>query len=554
MGRPYLCLAALVPCLVAACATESDAPAISEDAVLAAESAPIVFEPCGMPPGAPPLAAECANIDVPLDWSSPGGRRINFFVKRIRGSAPGPHKQLWLLQGGPGGSGQAFDFDAPLFAGIDPSFDLYIPDHRGTGRSSLLRCAGLSSPPIDVNACRDDLLRTWGSDGLAAFSTTSAARDVGSVIARTREPGQEVHVYGVSYGTYLAQRYLQVFPRQPTSVTLDGVCQAGLCSLLKYAYWTDHVAQQFMRECAADEVCGAKLGPDPNARMKEALAIADAGTCAGLAGVTGNQVRALMVTFSRMFGYRTFVPPLAYRILRCDAGDVVALQNFAAIVLTPPTAPPMTSPTAPPASTEPPRPFSQALSYNIAFSEMMETPAITRPELEALMSESVFAQYSPAMHDMFDAWPKYDHDEYVGRYPTTDVPVLLLNGTLDAATPIEFAEEVAAHYTRPHQTFVSLPRAVHGTLRGSPTTDGKQCGLELFRQFVTAPTRPLDTSCASRIVPHDFGSNMADAAERWFGTRDLWENPVTPQRKTPARDPELEAELARINDEPAPFF
>ena len=116
---------------------------------------------------------------------------------------------------------------------------------------------------MNVQACADEVQQRWGG-ALGTFSTTTAARDVGHLIERTRAPGQEVHVYGVSYGTYWAQRYMQLFPEQATTVTLDSVCQAGLCSLLKYGYWQDTVYRRFIGECAEDAFCAGKLGAIPS--------------------------------------------------------------------------------------------------------------------------------------------------------------------------------------------------------------------------------------------------------------------------------------------------
>jgi len=496
----------------------------------------VKFETCSLLSSGSDTNAECANIDVPLDWSRPEGQRANFFVKRVKGRAPGPHKQLWLLQGGPGGAGNGFERAVALFQQIGEDVDLYIPDHRGTGRSTLLDC------PSTIGAtarCATELEAQWGREALATFSTTTAARDLGYAIEKTRAPKQETHIYGVSYGTYLAQRYLQIFPTQPTSVVLDSVCQAGLCSLLRHAYWSDRAAQRFWADCKNDALCSGRLGGDPIARVKEAIAIADAGTCAGLArlprGILGNVLHSI----SNNIALRSAAPALVHRILRCDATDVPALEHFTAAVTTPPPPPPA-----------PARPMnSDPLKYNIAFSEMVEVPVMTRKELETLMGrESVFLPYTAAMHDAFDAWPKYAPDELVGKYPETSVPLLILNGTHDAATVIEFSDEVASHYTKPNQSYVVLPRGTHGALFASKTIDGTSCGFEIMKQFVNAPTSKLDTSCTERVLPHTFEANP-QVAQMLFGRTDLWDarpDVVGPRMNT---DEELKASLEEAREQ-----
>jgi pimeloyl-ACP methyl ester carboxylesterase len=155
-----------------------------------------------------------------------------------------------------------------------------------------------------------------------------AQRASGFVIERTREKDQKVHVYGVSYGTYWAQRYLQLFPTQATAVTLDSVCQSGLCSLSKNSYWFDVVGRKYLAECAEDAFCKEKLGADPVATVKEAIAKADAGSCAGIEGIDGSMLKQLYTWFITSFKMRVMIPSTAYRIVRCNEDDVDALSTF----------------------------------------------------------------------------------------------------------------------------------------------------------------------------------------------------------------------------------
>jgi hypothetical protein len=50
---------------------------------------------------------ECDSLEVPLDWEAPEGETISIFYgkRRAKGEATA---QLWLLQGGPGGSAEVF--------------------------------------------------------------------------------------------------------------------------------------------------------------------------------------------------------------------------------------------------------------------------------------------------------------------------------------------------------------------------------------------------------------------------------------------------------------
>ena len=71
---------------------------------------------------------------------------------------------------------------------------------------------------------------------------------------------------------------------------------------------------------------------------------------------------------------------------------------------------------------------------------------------------------------------------------TTDVPVLLLSGDLDVATPTFRSQEVAD--ALPNATLLVFPGRTHVQLAGSNI-----CAGQIMTQFVLDPTATLDTSC-----------------------------------------------------------
>lgn len=514
--------------LDAATIAERTRPALSPPALLGR----VEFKTCPLVTGGMDTLAECADLEVPLDWSSPDGAKVTFFVKRLLGTAPGPRRQLWLLQGGPGGAGDGLEALAAEIARADAALDVYIPDHRGTGRSERLDCPNArGSLAFDYAICLKEMKIRWGIPGLATFSTTTAARDVGHMIELVRKPGQEVHVYGISYGTYWAQRYLQLFPTQPTAVALDGICQSGLCSYLKMGYWFDRVGRKYLAECAADAVCSDKLGVDPVESVRAAIAKANTGKCAGLTKINGASLRKLYGMFIASFELRALVPATAFRILRCDADDVVALKKFES-VLTDDLGEGFSGFEGSAGSKNL---TSDVLGMHIAFSELEEDPPISRTDLADLLSDAVFTAYDPKLRDAYDMWPRYAPDGLVGKYPNSNVPVLMMNGTLDPQTPLEFAQAIAPHYIAASQGLIVLPRAAHGVIHQSPTSGGTtvpSCGMMLWHQFLESPTVPLNAACRANILPHDFAGSP-DLAERFFGTPTLW-GPVAAAAQPPS--------------------
>jgi len=90
--------------------------------------------------------AECATTPLPAKWSEPQGDTIDVFVKRYPARQQPANGQLWLLAGGPGLPGSIYEAFAFLIANDLPTLDIYLPDHRGTGRSMPL--ATPMGPPI----------------------------------------------------------------------------------------------------------------------------------------------------------------------------------------------------------------------------------------------------------------------------------------------------------------------------------------------------------------------------------------------------------------------
>ncbi|HEV7556339.1 MAG TPA: alpha/beta fold hydrolase [Kofleriaceae bacterium] len=460
--------------------------------------------------------AECATVAVPYDWDDPSGRTIDLFVKRYH--TAGSHGQLWFLQGGPGGSDRALDGIAELFGDRHVGFDYYMLDQRGTGSSTRLGCpaqeasgtpGGFAISDDEWPACLDAMQQTY-EPTLAGFTVTNTARDLGELITATRGPDDAAIVYGVSYAPYMVNRYLQMFPDQPTAVVLDSICGPGDCSFTTADAKFDDVGRAFMTTCAADATCAAHLGSDPAARLAAVYDELDAGHCpeAAAAGLTRTSLRHAFAEMLYDWDERILIPPLVYRLDRCGAQDLPVLRYFGSLVSAPLTASGLDD-------------FSTALFYQIALSELWDDPSpdaatFAAAEAHELMSNDVGVDLAKLQ----DIWPRAPHDAYYGAWAVTDVPMLMLGGSLDPATPLAFEHGAMGAFHGANQTFVTIPNASHGVLAESPTTGTTPCGAAITMAFVDNPTAPVDTSCVATVLPVTFTSSLA--AMDFLNTTDLW--------------------------------
>jgi pimeloyl-ACP methyl ester carboxylesterase len=462
---------------------------------------------------------ECATVPLPLDYARPDGETLPVFVSRHRAAGPA-RAQMWMLQGGPGASGTYFkDAIEQLFAPLMPDVDIYVVEHRGVGLSSRLGCPAEEGPDSEQGAvvtagewpaCIESLKSQWG-DRLEHFTTTADAEDVAALVERAREPGQKVFIYGYSYGTARALRLMQTHPDLADGVILDSIASPGVELVSQYDLQFDPVAKELAALCAADPACGSKLGADPWAAVTAIVAKLDAGHCPA-SGLDGQTLRQLYPLFVRERSLRAHLFPLVYRLDRCADGDVAAIRHYLG-ALTP--------------LLEGGRPDrdSAALQYHVALSEGWEDPSPSADELLSRCASQTFCPFIAASAaTFFDRWPRYAPDQYANQWPSSTVPVLAMNGTLDPQTPIGKARATADHLTAPHQTFVEVPFSPHGVAFESPVkTPGRPtCGAQMIKGFIADPAAAPDASCLGDLVPVQFALEPAEA-HQFFGTADPWE-------------------------------
>ncbi|NMO17247.1 alpha/beta fold hydrolase [Pyxidicoccus fallax] len=493
------------------------APSLAqEDAAERRRNEPIVWSPC-------PESyegAECTTVALPLDHHRPRGETLPLFVARKLSGVPNA-PQLWILDGGPGGSGQTLYLGrAAQLAAMMPGVDLYFPAHRGTGNSAGLTCAGeaLESPnggelsPEEWPDCLAEVRARWG-EKLAHFNVTQAAMDLGTLIERVRGRNQRVFLYGLSYGTYWAWRYLEFFPHQADGVIQDSVVSPVEVFQSRSDLEFDPAARGYAALCAQDADCRARLGPDPWARLQSISSMVARGHCAE-AGFTPSLLRRSLAGLFMTWRTRVFSLAIPYRLERCEPADVQALRNFLRIYFEPFEL----------------YGFSHVLEANISFSELWESPAPSPATLRQRAESALFSlDWGVDRADISAQWPTYS-SRYATRWPRVKVPLLMMNGTLDPMTTHESAVVATRHYRAPNQTFVTFPRVGHSVGFNSPTTlpGSPECGLLVAASFIQNPHAPPDTSCLAAMQPVPFENRSR--ARGFFGAAytSAWDNPGVP--------------------------
>ncbi len=226
----------------------------------------------------------CAFVDVPLNHAEPDGTTLSLAIA-VR-PADGPSEGvLVLIDGGPGYAGiDGTDDLSELSPEFAARFDLLYFDLRGVSRSAGIDCVAASdafyaegfrvSTPAEraevAGRARDfsadcPAETGWSLSELALLNTAQAAEDLEAVRVALGAP--PITVYGLSYGTQLAQTYVSAHPQAVRAVALDGALDLTR-PMLDYDLGVvkavnDNLARVFAW-CAEDVACSQDL-PDAGA-------------------------------------------------------------------------------------------------------------------------------------------------------------------------------------------------------------------------------------------------------------------------------------------------
>jgi pimeloyl-ACP methyl ester carboxylesterase len=204
------------------------------------------------------VAPECATLSVPLNHADPSGRHIQLALSMVPATAPASRQQGVLLvnPGGPGGSGLALasEVASGLSPGVAADYDIVGFDPRGVGSSvPALSCdpsffSGVRADYIPADAAAERALlaraKMYADDCEQRFgwllpymTTRDVARDLDAI--RQAFGVSKINYYAFSYGTYLGQVYGTMFPQHVRRMVLDStVDPAGV-------WYADNIDQDY---------------------------------------------------------------------------------------------------------------------------------------------------------------------------------------------------------------------------------------------------------------------------------------------------------------------
>jgi pimeloyl-ACP methyl ester carboxylesterase len=237
----------------------------------------------------------CGYVTLPENYEIPEGRQVELSYAVLHSQSPAPSGDpVVFLHGGPGSSlidhlDNTINRDlAPFVSLYDPlreTRDVVLFDQRGSKYSSRLGCAPffmgirnlraqvpsldqlfrrLESLTGDATLGAGDILglhfvcaialQNHGAD-LNQYSTPNHARDTANLL--TSLGYGEFNLYGISYGTRLAQQLMRDYPERVRSVVLDSALPYQVDVFALTPQFFEAALLNLIADCSFDADCAA---------------------------------------------------------------------------------------------------------------------------------------------------------------------------------------------------------------------------------------------------------------------------------------------------------
>ena len=482
LGLPALALA------LAACGAQTDTPGPRATPDGNLRYGELEFKPCALSTArVTAVEAQCATLAVPENHDDPDGRKIDLAIALVAAQGEAEPDPILMISGGPGQSAlESYPMVDNAFADASRSRTVLLVDARGTGRSNPLKCEdeeGRSAVMDEEDAspkaarafaerCRDTLAKT--SD-LRYYATGDHIRDLDLV--REKLGIDKLNLYGVSYGTRVAQQYAKRYPQHTRTVTLDSAVPNSLVLGQEHARNLDAALKLQFARCREDAACTSNLG-DPAAKLDALRKRLRAGNLAPVRyrdPVSGEwrsdpPAYSHLSTLLRLYAYQPEAASMLPLIVHdASEGHYESLIAQARSIY---------------------NDVSDAIMHGMQLSVMCTEDVELAPN-PADAGTVMGAEFIEFVRAQCDVWPKGERPADFRAPLAGDVPVLVISGEFDPVTPPRYGDEVIQ--SLPNSRHLILPGQGHSVL-------GIGCMPKLFAQFVEeADAKPLDDTCLKRL-------------------------------------------------------
>jgi pimeloyl-ACP methyl ester carboxylesterase len=452
------------------------------------------LQPCRLP--GVEREIRCGTVTVPENPDAPGGRTVDIHFAVVpavaRNAQPDP---VFILAGGPGqAASRVIGQTMAVFAELNARRDIVFIDQRGTGRSNALDCPDDEDSlavALDPSQHMERLKRCLGDlrSDTRQYATWIAVGDYDAV--RRKLGVDRVNLWGGSYGTRVAIEYLRQFPQQVRTAVLDGVAPPDMVLPASFSIDADAALTALAAACKADARCRERY-PDFETRIDALLARAEAGFDADVAHPLTGQKQTLHVDrrlLASLLRIPLYVPTLAsvmpYALASAGAGDFQPLVALSAAV-----------------SGRVRENFALGMHFAVICAE--DLPRLSAKERADTARTRFGSTFADVYSEACPALATRPVPDTFYQVPRSEVPVLVLSGGLDPATPPRHGAAVAERLGNARH--VEAPFLGHGV-------STQACAARLITRFVrNASFKELDTDCLEKLPASTFFEPMQLAA------------------------------------------
>ena len=438
-------------------------------------------------PGFGSIKARCGTLLRPENPADPGSPEIELRVAVVPALNLSPENDPVVpIAGGPGQG--SVEFYAAMEGAFEPlrrNRDILLVDQRGTGASARMDC------PIDDDAILfetelslddtiafiDACLEALPHDP-RYFTTSVAVTDLEAV--RKALGYTTLNLYGVSYGTRVAQHFARRYPDSTRTVVIDGVVPPQIALGPEIATESQKAIDNILARCVGDAACNERFPgiettfarivaelreapveisvPHPNTGRMEQITFGEGQLAGAVRLLAYNPTSiALLPLFIHEAGNGNWAPLGAqFMMIALQMSDALALGMHNAVMCTEDM------------------PFLDQTTIDFDGIEASYMGSFQLETLEAICA----------------TWPAGPIDPEFKAPVASDLPFLLLSGDADPITPPRYAELAA----------VDLSNATH--LIGKHQGHGQiavGCTGRVVADFVAAADPDgLDTACMER--------------------------------------------------------
>ncbi|MGB8339143.1 MAG: alpha/beta fold hydrolase [Burkholderiales bacterium] len=443
-----------------------------------------------------PVESRCGKLEVFENRQTNSGRKIALNIAVIPSVSPNPQADpIVFFAGGPGQAAVKLSHGAfQILHKARREREIVLVDQRGTGKSNPLDCIDKdkklslaekladSRSPQFMQACLKKL-----DAAPEHYTTPNAVADMEDV--RAALGYEKLNLWGISYGTRMALSYMRAQPQHVRSAVLDGVAPTAIKLPLHAARDAQTALQRTIDDCMKITAC-KNFSPELQQDLfKLSAALEKSPVKINLNDPATNEKTEVEIN------QRTFVSSLRSILYRADYASLLPLTlaeakkgNYAPLIAQ---------------STA----FSSGLEESLSLGMFMSV--ICSEDVPLIGKDEILNQANPLFHaDMFDSvlntcpvWPKGKIPPEHAEPVKSDIPVLLLSGALDPATPPLWGDLVA-------KTLSRSKHVVAENLSHSVSQHG--CFPQLMADFFKAGNADkLEVACVKNIPRPAFFTNFS---------------------------------------------